>query len=468
MNMKKIALGLATCGLILSSCSSNDVFEDNQGTNNPNAINFSATTTRATVNTLKEVQGGFPVYAVKKDGVNNAWHINGRTYKFDVTWKWDGGAAEQWPNAIANYPMNFYAYYPATHKGYAEHEVAGSKVNSPIQGDANSNSLSSVITIQATAEAQADYLAANTTGIVNQMSTVPLQFKHITTKINFGVIAAAGTKSYVQQMNINNVKNQGTFNYVTDPTVTDYAPWTIAQTEVPGTYDYYGTTTATVDTDNPLTYIVKDVKEFTNESTSFYDETAQSDPKASEAHLMLLPQKETAVWTPAIFAGTTQPQDTDDQAFEIIAPAGKTITPLKAYIGSVYRMTDNEEKDLVGYKSAENHPNWKDLPDNSVWKEYKDELFVKVGFPLTAKSSGTSAPLTWDMGKGYTYNIVLGEYNSSGGYILDNRYYDKYGRPTDLTIDGKNPGDPVLGGDIHFHVTVGEWENATPQPNPIQ
>ncbi|MGL4293610.1 MAG: hypothetical protein ACRCSQ_08545, partial [Bacteroidales bacterium] len=65
--MKKIALGFATCGLILSSCSSNDVFEDNQGTNNPNVINFSATTTRATVNNLASVQGGFPVYAVTAD-----------------------------------------------------------------------------------------------------------------------------------------------------------------------------------------------------------------------------------------------------------------------------------------------------------------------------------------------------------------------------------------------------------------
>ncbi len=62
------------------------------------------------------------------------------------------------------------------------------------------------------------------------------------------------------------------------------------------------------------------------------------------------------------------------------------------------------------------------------------------------------------MGKAYTYNIALGQFNTSGGYILDNRYYDDKGNPTVLTIDGKNPGDAVLGGEINFHVTVGEWD----------
>lgn len=444
--MKKIALGFATCGLILSSCSSNDVFEDNQGTNNPNAINFSATTTRATVNTLNEVKGGFPVYAVTTKTALD-WHIQGAIYEHkDGSWLWRSDA-QKWPT-LDKFPMNFYAYYPAVRKTDSD------AVYEPKPDATNVvNTLKATITIGSKAEYQEDYLAANTTGITRPMATVPLQFKHITTKINFGVIAADGTKSYVQQMNINNVKNQGTYDYVATGNNWSYTTNDGFNTDVLNKYDYFETPGVTADK-------VKDVKQFTfdseNPAQPFYPftPTGSTEIKAEKAHLMLLPQAETAVWTPEKYTGTETAVSDNQTNSDKNTPAGLTITPLYAYIGSVYRMDDGNGKDLVGYSDASKHPNYNDLPEGSEWEKYTGPLFVKVGFPL---ATGDDSKFSWAMGKGYTYNIVLGEYNSSGGYILDNRYYDKYGNPTDLTIDGKNPGDPVLGGDIHFHVTVENW-----------
>lgn len=454
MIMKKTIFGLAACGLLLSSCSSNDVFEDNQGTNNPNVINFSATTTRATINNLDNVKGGFPVYAVKTVDQNKDWHIQGAIYENKSgSWLWNttvDATAQKWPE-LAMFPMNFYAYYPATHPGYSKHGATGSEVNTFIQDAAGENTLTSVITIQPTAANQADYLAANNTGIVRPQTTVPLRFNHITTKINFGVQTAAGTKSYIQQMNINNVKNTGTYDYVADPKGSNYTPWNITQTEVPGRYDYYGTVPAT---DN-----VKSIKDFTRateeeeSAAPFYDEN--SSPKASAAHLMLLPQSGTPVWVPTVFG---KPVSDNQTEATVESPAGKTITPLKAYIGSVYRMTSADgNTDLVGYTNASNHPNYKGSAAATATPAYNGPLFVKVGFPL-------NTGFFWTMGKAYTYNISLGGLYSTGGYLLDNRYYDENGRPTDLLIGGTDPGEPVSGGTINFDVTVGEWDEQTATP----
>ncbi|MGL6178515.1 MAG: fimbrillin family protein [Tannerellaceae bacterium] len=438
--MKRFVFGLATCAIALASCSTNDVLEQGSGSNNPNVINFSATTTRATVNNLDDVKKGFPVYAVttKKDQGADAlaWHINGLTYKFEGnTWKWFESAGSntamvngpQWP-ALNTFPMNFYAYYPATAAGFNPNAVTV-------------GTLTGAFTINSTAATQIDFLAANSTGITRPMATVPLAFMHITTKINFGVKAAAGTKSYIQQLNINNVKNQGTYDYVTKN------DWTIEdKATLEAKYDYWGTATANTSDEG-----AKEIKDFscatngTEVAAPFYN--AESTPTAAAAHLMLLPQSETPVW---------EPVKTSDVA---------SITPDKAYIGSVYRMTDGvdgNEKDLVGFAKAEDHPNY--VGSVAQKNQYTGALFVKVGFPLATESD---PKFSWIMGKAYTYNIALGQLDSSGGYILDNRYYDDKGNPTDLTIDGKNPGDPVLKGEIHFHVTVGDWEDANPQPDPI-
>lgn len=424
MIMKKtIFISLATCGLLLSSCSSNDVFEDNQGTNNPNVINFSATTTRATINNLTNVKGGFPVYA-NWLGSTNAWHINGIIYKFGTnSWGWDLAAnAPQWPAVDINKKIHFYAYYPADNT--TEGNPDGFTPNAETVG-----TLTGAFTINPTAATQIDFLAANTPNIerVPQGGSVPLAFKHITTKINFGVIAAEGTKSYIQQMNINNVKNTGTYDYVApgdqDAVVKN---WTSTDfTTIKPAYDYFGTTT--------VDKTPKKTHEFTATESSFYSANHNN-------HLMLLPQKETAVWVP-------------------VKQTSVSYTPDEAYIGSVYRMTSADgNTDLVGYSDASKHPNYNDLPENSTWKSYKGPLFVKVGFPLAPKTDQIPNPtFSWTMGKAYTYNIMLGQNGSTGGYILDEHYYDENGNPTDLTINGKKPGEPVSGGTINFDVTVGDW-----------
>ena len=476
--MKRFVFGLATCAIALASCSTNDVLEQGSGSNNPNVINFSATTTRASVNNLgslkDQTKGGFPVYAVTtKDDKGEAavaWAIENKTYKFEGnTWKWfaaDGSALDkgpQWP-ALAMFPMNFYAYYPAARDGNSDAEYAPA----PTKTDdvVNVNTLEATITIGSTAAKQEDYLAANSTGITRPMATVPLAFKHITTKINFGVIAAAGTKSYVQQMNINNVKNTGKYNYVAtgdgDPVVKH---WTSTAFTAPKpAYNYYGTITPEAAGGS-----AKATKEFscatngTEGAASFFD--ASSEPIAAAAHLMLLPQKYTQVWTPEKYSGSQTATSGNQTNSSDNTPAGLTITPLKAYIGSVYRMTDgveNNEKDLVGFTNASNHPNFKDLSAEKQAVLNGKPLFVKVGFPL---ATGDNPVFSWTMGKAYTYNIALGQLDSSGGYILDDRYYDEKGNPTDLTIDGKDPGDPVLKGEIHFHVTVGEWTDGQGDDN---
>lgn len=463
--MKRFVFGLATCAIALASCSTNDVLEQGSGSNNPNVINFNATTTRASVNKLDQVKDGFPVYAVttknEQDEDALAWAIENKTYKFEGnTWKWD--ITQSWPISLKMFPMNFYAYYPAAKDENSDAEYAPEPTKN---GEVvNVNTLKATITIGSTASDQEDYLAANSTGITRPMATVPLAFKHITTKINFGVIAAAGTKSYVQQMNINNVKNTGTYNYVTTTDTEKWGNTASFNTQVSNKYDYYGTPANNSDN----TSIIPVVAFMGNdEAVNFYPctpepvlEVVQDRIDAADKNLMLLPQAATPVWTPSKFSGLSSEEQNEIMT---IKPAGKIITPLKAYIGSVYRMIDEKGNDLVGFADASNHPNY----DATKHSDLNGKpLFVKVGFPLTAKQGDKYLDLAWTMGKAYTYNIALGQLESSGGYILDDRYYDEKGNPTDLTIEGKDPGDPVLGGTINFHVTVGDWEDGQGGTNP--
>lgn len=413
--MKNLAVCLATCGLIFASCSNNDVFEENNDIHSQDNINFSANTTRAIINGLDQVKGGFKVYATENG--KTPWFINGDTYKFEEgKWDWPLVSGHQtiysWPTTAAGYPMNFYAFYP---------------INDPKGFSLNSNKVGTVtadITIEADPINQTDFLAANYENVTTKPASgkLNLKFGHITSKVNFSVIAGIGANVFVQQIHMQNVGNTGTYRYnsVTTEGVTDPAKWTSSLTG--GTLDKYKYF--------PTVSVPGTTKALPTFTPPTADETTKNPVYTTETnrHLMLRPQTTTATWT-----GTK----TDPAAIN------GEIKPTNAYIESVYRIEANGDVNAVGYKSAADHPDYKA-------DSYSGPLFIKVGFPL-----GTS--LTWDQGKGYMYSLKLGTVDATGGIIIDDNYYDDKGNRTDLTIKDKEPGDPVNDGDIHFNVDVTVW-----------
>lgn len=402
--MKNLAVCLATCGLIFASCSNNDVFEENNDIHSQDNINFSANTTRASINGLDQVKGGFKVFATKTGP--SSWYINGDTYEFkDGSWNWPFVSSQteyKWPTVAGEYPMNFYAFYPQKATGFTP----------------STNTIGTVtanITIQSDPATQTDFLAANYKNVTTKPASgkLNLMFKHITSKINFSVIAGTGANVFVQQLHMQNVGNTGTFSY----NDLIWKPFTTSEVGT-GKYKYFPTevvpsTTTALPTFTPATA----------------NETDKNPVYGADPHshnLMLRPQTETKTWT------NTKPN-----------PVVEVITPDGAYIESVYRIEANGDVNAVGYKSAVDHPDYQT-------GSYSGPLFIKVGFPL-------GASLTWDQGKGYMYSLMLGTAAGTGGIIIDDNYYDDKGKRTDLTIKDKEPGDPVNDGNIHFNVDVTEW-----------
>lgn len=407
--MKKFVFGLATCSLILASCSSNESLEQAIVTENLNVITFNANTTRASVSNLESVKGGFPVFAQTKNG--STWYINGTAddkaiYSFKSSaWSWsDGTTANQkkWPTETAAYPMHFYAYFPKIADGF--------NLNTSTLG-----TLNATITIESAVARQSDFLGARYTDVTTKPGSgkLNLSFEHITSKINFGIVAGAGTSVFVQQLGLNNVGNIGTYSYTT-------GSWSYSTPDTyAGKYFYWGTEK----TGNVINVFGPTAP--ANETIiPFYSANIAN-------HLMLRPQNNTPVWNGK-------------------ATSGNIITPSDAYIESVYRLEANGDVNAVGYKDASKHPDFSGLSEDKQTALRGKPLYIKVGFPF-------GNPLSWLKGKAYTYNIGLGTLGSTGGIIIDNRYYDEKGNPTDLTIKDKNTGDQVNNGEIHFNVSVGEW-----------
>lgn len=423
MEMKNLAFCLATCGLFFAGCSSNDVYEENKDRGSQDVITFNANTTRAGINGLKEVKSGFPVYATS--GNNAAWYIAGSNniYKdFDGKWDWSNGNtqaqnAHKWPTVTNGYPMSFYAYFPK--------EAAGFAVNTTTVG-----TVTAIITIEADPASQTDFLAANYENVTTKPASgkLNLKFGHITSKVNFGIIAGNGADVFVQQVHINKVGNSGTYRYnsVTTGGNSDPAKWTSSLTGgYEGMYKYFPTVTVPSPTEALPVFKPSTADESTNNPV--YTET-------HNRHLMLRPQTKTETWSGA------KP-----------SPVVAQITPDKAYIESVYRIQANGDDNAVGYKDASNHPDFESLTEDKRVALRGKPLYIKVGFPL-------GDPLTWEQGKGYMYKLKLGTVDATGGIIIDDNYYDEKGNRTDLTIKDKEPGDPVNDGNIHFNVDVTEWE----------
>lgn len=414
--MRKIFMTLAAAVFILASCSETEMTESNS--QSPDAIKLSVNTTRAGISTIDALQNatGFTVFGTTS-GVTGAWYANvaGNNYGYSSgAWGWVGTAA-QWPTTATDYPMTFYAYHPATGTG-------GLTVSNTA-----ATTISGAVVIPAAAADQKDLLAAK--AIANAKPTggiLPMTFEHITSKINFGIIAGDDTDVNVQFLGINTFKNSATYNYIGES-------WGTASGST--NYDYWNSTTS------PKATFVPATKDETT-ANPIYTGTHSN-------HLMLIPQTTTA-WAPA-----TNP------------------TPLasESYIQVIYRLSNAGGE--IGYGDAtdylDNNEGYVDgthtwgTPAYTGIEEGANAygakpFYIRVGFPVAAN---------WAKGKGYTYNLCLGTSGSTNGYYLDDTYYDEDGIDTGIPIkkpDGTpvEPGDPVTDGTINFLLNVTNWDDQTP------
>lgn len=369
--------------------------------NNSNQINFQSNTSRSSIITLPGLEAstvGFIVYGAS--GTSSGWYsgIDGTNNykKSGGSWMWTI-SSPSWPILPAGYPMSFYAYFATSYTGLTlTSQTPASFIGTyTIQSEAN----------------QVDLLTAKATTTTKPASgNLPLNFKHALSKINFGVIPGLGASVYVQSINMNNLGNMRTYDFIA-------GNWTAVQPlTFTSNYIYKATT-------NPATMLLgADATELTAMNVI-----------PTHNNLMIMPQT-AATWVPASGVAATN-----------------------AFMGVIYRLQTVSDLNAVGFAIANSHPNYAGLTPIEQTALNNKPLFVKVGFPFA-----TPSPVIWAMGKGYTYNICLGTANSTNGYIVDNRYYDENGNPTTLTIQGKTQGDPISSGQINFIVSISDWDNQTP------
>ena len=424
--MTKSILLFATCGLIIASCSKTDVSETGlKPQKNFNDINFSTTTTRAAINDLTALQdptnGGFHVFATNNSTAG--WHtgVDGQEYKYNsttLTWEWATSTA-QWPTDPTHYPMSFYGHHPKIASGFTAIPTAPT-------APAGASSVKGDIVIEALSADQIDFLAAtNTTSTKPPTGKLAMVFKHITSKINFGIITGVDVTAYVNKVDINSLVEAGIYDYGTET-------WDFTGATATANYDYFSGAGATDDFFNTTTSL--------NFKSPIYGTAAHSN------HFMLIPQNATPFWD-GIATG--------------VDAGGNATGVAGAYIGMNYRAETAVPMDVdaVGYKergTCTADTEWVPGSENDMYNStngsYTGPLYVKVGFPI-----GT-VPLTWEKGKGYTYNMQLGTVDATGGLYLSKYYYDEDGNNTKIPVDNTpDITDPVADGDIHFNVDVDEW-----------
>lgn len=397
--MKKFTWFMVILTMVATSCAKDEASSNVES--DSDLIGFYTSTTRSSVVDLPALgasASGFVVYAAS--GIAPAAWFTGidGTNNYKKT-----GANWGWAGTAPSWPTATTGY-PMNFYAYFASSYTGLTLTAPTP-----SAMTGTYVIQPEVT-QVDFLATKSSALSKPASgMLPLTFQHILSKINFGVIPGYGATVFVQSVGVNNVGNQRSYDFLA-------GNWTAAQPAAfTAKYSYKNTATpATALTGVDAT------------------EVAVQSVVPTYSNLMLMPQTATT-WTPVT-----------------------GVAAANAYMGVIYRLTTASDPNAVGYTVANSHPNYNALTPAEKTALNGKPLFVKVGYPFAPST------MTWDKGKGYTYNICLGTANASNGYIADNFYYDENGLPTTLTIIGKDKGDPISNGKINFIVNVGDWDETTP------
>ncbi len=381
--MKKIFYLFAAATLFTVGCTADDG-SDVSTLRSGNSIGFISNTTRAdiiTLDKLKDDELGFEVYASNGEAPTG-WHIdikgeNNYICK-DGIWGWKN-ANPVWSEDSDDYPMKFFAFYADDY--------------TYVIPDASTIGALDVAYTAATT-GQVDLLTAYAKADARPAGDkVALTFKHILTKVDFGVVVGTEVKTHIQAAGFANICNNRKYKIESDV-------WHDQPTNMNSDYSYLDTTLDAI----------------TNSANGAIAGTRGS--------LMMIPQTTTS-WDPT-----------------------SSSTPTDAYIYVIYRLEQGTNLNSIGYADASLHPNFDEVANADL---DGDPLFVKVGYPVA------DGDMVWESGNAYTYNINLGTAGATNGYLIDEYYYDEEGNRTTLEVENKDIGDQISDGYINFIVDVEDW-----------
>ncbi len=121
------------------------------------------------------------------------------------------------------------------------------------------------------------------------------------------------------------------------------------------------------------------------------------------------------------------------------------------YIEVMYRMKGPQNEGVIGYENAAYHPNFKKTAQEVQDKYNGKPLYVRGAFVM-------SNDLALKVSSYYKLNL---NFNTFGGLLMDDYYYDQNGDRTEFKVLADiETGDPIIPGDdtvIGITVVVDEW-----------
>ncbi len=426
--------------VVLTSCSKEETtFLDKNTENNSNNIGIATVIDGISVSKVADVTTA----TLNTSGVElNVYTLDANSttaWSYSSLFESDGEnwiSANQQPWSTVDFPATFYSIYDGTgaalnvdysQEPSVQFSVTGSTArDASVNGDLNSCNQKDIV------------YAKNTIYQIPAGGKVPLVFNHALAKVNFFV--GSGTNSvHIKSLKLRNIYETGVMKFGTK----DMAPGI----EVIGTKDYsYG-------------YYLWDKTTAPNALRDGYaimgDATNYTVP-TSDAAFMLIPQTLTPIdlnhvyfnWAVAehYFNGTSfypwrveMPEFGNSLLGKIIHPLGLN----GSYVEVLYCATDNIGESAIGYKEGREHPDGDSSMDTP--------LYVKAIFPLEINLMA---------GKYYMLTLGMGIEGSTGGYLIDDRYYDNNGMRTDLETKEKL-GEPIIPKEdayIDIVVSAVEWE----------
>jgi hypothetical protein len=414
--MKKIILSMAVAAFMFASCAQETTISEITG--NPDAIGFDFTTgkTRATVIDAAGLNAGgngkeFGIYATKSDGEEAPAQVEAIANQIYLntsgTWAWKDTTEpteaewKKWPMEQKNFPMNFYAYYPAGNANYP------TEIGLP--------GLSQPFTIPAPAN-QVDLMAAKAT--VNarpSSSNVTLNFTHILSQVKFQIVVANTLTAHIQSVALKHVATTDSYNYGTSLWAGEPSGST--------SYDYL---------------------EFINPAKQFEGDDSSAAIDGTNGVLMLLPQ------------------DLSSNAWENTSGTAIADLASKSYIEVVYRMhlTAEPYTDIVGFTNGADYPVGDGSHSEAIGNATDKALFVKVAYSLpTTWAQGKAYTYTLYLG---TPDASGG--NLADGDFVDEDGNDSNLPVVDPDDDEQiDPNDPIVDTNkpIGFEVDVTGWDGET-------
>ncbi len=352
------------------------------------------------------------------------------TFSYDGS-KWSENSGAKWEDV--EFPFHIYSLNDGTTAGNLVLTPNGDEATTPTTKDTNGDVIACSYYVKETPTTDQEdliYYGATIAAIPTD-GVITATYKHALSKVKMQYQASSSSHTssnplllYITQVKLQQFHGGGNATISTKDNINNIT-WSNEGSKRNSTIEYY----------KAKNVVVSQVPAADGTTTIGFDFTNNCDVSYAE-NLYLMPQTTNA------YTKTTNTNI-------------KTSSDVTTYIEVVYRSTDYDGNNILGYAKASQHPQY-DSTDNDWITIEDDPLYVMVAIPV---SGVTLAP-------GVYYNFVL-DFDGSAIEIAQAGFCDEDG--AQITVPSITFPSPSVGGDINpdsstditLEINVLDWSKTT-------